>query len=394
MNAFRHILQTVAFHSIFADFGRNFRDPLVDYSSCLPTPGYNNELYLAGTQKRGLYESLFYEGLKVPIWVAELTPIQVEAIQAREKRPAGFEYKYRVIRGHRRMRALMEIEKNHPGRIETVECDVYSGLSEAEEWELLTDHGDTEREEGLSELGEYRAVCNLFAAGFGQEKIANMFGQTRGFSQRRLWIHKMGTNTPIEEHYLKRLYGRKEDEGTFVTFPMSVVDKLGPAWTADGEAGLDPMHPDATFRKLWDKLAETGRTPKGEKSLTRKELDERSAFVQGRPALVELLNFAANKGGNVAEAARQYDVVAEKAARVDALSAELAATTESRDKWKLDAETLSVENDNLHGEVETLTTRLSEAETTIDALRHDLDVATQTVNGLRAGKPVKAKNGH
>jgi hypothetical protein len=312
----KHRIIRAPVEEIYADFERNFRDPLLDYASCLPTEGYDHATFLAGDMRQGFFEDIYYNGVQKSIVVVVLTASQAEDIF----RKTGRRYKYRVVQGHRRFWTVEEINRRFPGHIAELDLDAYSGLSELAEWEMLSDHGGTRSEEELSELGQYRAVVTLYAAGFSQERIAQVFGQKRGWSMRRIWIHLMGTNTPIERHYVGRFHPDTAKE--VYVFPISDVDKLHRAWTSDTEANVDPMASDAAFARLWNSYEGTGRQPKEEKSLTRKQLDERAAFVAGRPALEEFLRYASGRGGNSKTAAEMYDKVAEKAARSETLATE------------------------------------------------------------------------
>lgn len=342
-----HKIIRVPVSEIFADYERNFRDPIGDYRGCLPTEGYDHDKFLAGNAKQGLFESIYHNGVITPIWVAVLTASQIEEIYDRTK----VRYKYRVIRGHKRFRVVSEINTRFPGKIEELTVDAYEGLSELEEWEKLADHGETQREEPLSELGEFRAVVNLFAAGFSQVKIANMFGQKRGWSMRRVWLHQMGVNTPIEKHYLAK-FDPKAEKGTFYTFPLSAVDDLHTAWTADNEAGTDPMSEGAKFLAIWNTFAETGKKPPEEKALNRKAIDERASFVKGRPALEEMVKFASGRGGNAKTAAEMYDRINAKAEKTEALQAEL---------------------DTANATIADLSARIETAEATVSALTAERD---------------------
>lgn len=351
-----HKLVTYKVSQIFADYDRNFRDPVLDYSKCLPTEGYDHDKFLAGNATQGMFESVYYNGVLTPIWVAVLTVDQIAEIKNR----TGLDYLVRLIRGHKRFYTVTEVNKRFPGKIEELTCDAYTGLSDLEEWTLLADHGPTQREEPLSELGEYRAVINLFAAGFSQEKIANMFGQKRGWSMRRIWVHEMGVSTPIEQHYLAR-FNPASPKGSYYTFPLSGVDALHKAFNADREANVEPMSDDSGFRKLWDNYAETGKKPTEEKALTRKSIDERASFVKGRPALEELVKFASGRGGNAKSAAEMYDRVNAKAEKAEGLATELEIANVQIGQLTASLESATTELTTVKAELTTVKAELSEA---------------------------------
>lgn len=354
-----HQIETYAVGDIFADFARNFRDPATDYADCKPTEKYDHEKFLAGKATQGLFEDILYNGVQTPIWVAVLTADQIADIRAR----TGQTFKVRVIRGHKRFQTVLNINAAFPGRIESLQCDAYHGLTDVEEWTLLADHGGTKRETPLSEIGEYRAVVNLFAAGFSQDKIAQLFGQKRGWSMRRVWIHQMGIDTPIETHYLLKFDPRTAAEKpAFYSFPLSDVDKLHKAYNADVEDKRSPMDDDSAFRKLWDLYAETGRQPKEEKALTRKAMDERGSFIKGRPALEELLKFASGRSGNAKNAAAMYDRLSEKAEKAESVMSELETV-------KAELETVKADRDNVKAELGTVRAELDSVKAELDSAR-------------------------
>lgn len=319
--AFTKEFKEVAVQTAFADLDRNFRDPSHDYSSCDPTPKYDHTKYLAGTQKQGLFESIYHDGLKVPIWLAELTGDERKA--ASDK--AGRDILYRVIRGHRRLVTVEKINAIYPGHIVLIPAIVHSGLARDEEWALMADHGGVNKEEDLSELGQYRACINLQGTGaFSQERIGQMLGETRGWAMRRIWIHKMSVSTPIETEFLKRFDKEKNPDGSYFTFTYKDVEDLHKAFTEDEKNKRNPMDDGAAFLSLWNTHAATGSAkPTEPKALTRQKIDERTPFIAGRAALEEYARFATGRGGNAGDAAKMYDVLAEKASKSDTLATDL-----------------------------------------------------------------------
>lgn len=345
-------LQEILVSELFADIDRNFRDPNHDYSSCEPTPKYDHAKWQNGTMKQGLFESIYYDGIKVPIWTALLT--EDEAKLASDK--AGYPVKYRVMRGHRRVIAIQKINTIYPGHISVVPSIVYSGLTVPEEWALMADHGGPNKEEQLSELGQYRACINLQGTGsFSQDGIGRMLGETRGWAMRRIWIHSMGAKTDIEREYLKR-FDTKLKPGDYFTFTYKDVEDLHKAYNTDEKAGKNPRDEDSEFDKMFRRFAGTGSAkPVEPKALTRQKIDERDSFVAGRPALEELMRFASGRGGNAGDAAKMYDKIHEKAQKTDSLASEL--------------ETVQAEKITLQSELDSAIAKIAELTAEIAALK-------------------------
>lgn len=128
---------TVPFEKLVFDFDRNPRDvDSYDHVSLA------NEI-----------ESV---GLQTPLWVS--------------KRADGT---FVVMRGHRRGKALAAIRDRNPerfGELDPVACQVFTGLTLAEEFDLLLDHGSSRPLSSKSEL--YRTVAALFRNGFSRTAVA------------------------------------------------------------------------------------------------------------------------------------------------------------------------------------------------------------------------------
>lgn len=368
----RHGIERVDFARIFSDFDRNFRDPELEYVDCQPTKDFDMEEYLKGNAKLGFFEDVFINGVITPIWVAALTSDQKLVVKAK----TGRDCDYRTIRGHRRAYTVGLINDKFPGKITSVDCDVYYGLSLEEELELMTDHSPTKREQPLTELGMFRAVVNLYGSGLSQEKIAQLLGQKRGWSMRRIWLHQMGVNTPLEKDFLAS-FDPKREKGTYVSVPMSKVDELHKAYSEDSEANRDPMADGSKFREKYDSFRETGKPSVSEpKSQTRKAILERQSFVKGRPALEEALKFASNDGGNLADAAKMYDRLMEKAGLAESLQSELSAVKATAESLRTELDTVRVEADTLRAELDTVRTEA-------DTLRTELASRPVKVNSKK-----------
>lgn len=366
--AAKHGIERVSISEIYADFNRNFRDPLLEYADCEPTQAYDHEEFLKGNSKQGFFEDILYNGITTPVWVVQMSTDQIESVFA----ATGKRYSKRVMRGHRRIYTALKVNEKFPGKIESVDCDVYYGLSTAEEWELMADHSPTKREQPLSELGLFHAVVNLFGAGFSQEKVANMLGNKRGWAMRRIWLHEMGADTPIEKDFVAS-FDPKREKGSYVSIPMSKVDELHKAWSQDHDAGRDPMKEGSDFVAKYETFKETGAPgPKETKSQTRKVIVERLSYVKGRPALEEALRFASNDGGNLADAAKMYDRLNEKAKTAETLATELESLS-----------TVLVSKDT---ELETVRTELATVKAELETVRAELETARAELNS----RPVKA----
>lgn len=357
-----HGIERVAVGRIYSDWDRNFRDPVLEYADCQPTPNFDETEYLKGNQKLGFFEDIYLNGVTTPVWVARLTLDQKSVVQAK----TGMPYDFRTIRGHRRMYTVGLVNEKFPGRIEAIDCDVYTGLTLEQELELMTDHSPTKREQPLTELGLFRAVINLYGAGLSQEKIANLLGQKRGWSMRRIWLHQMGINTPLEKDFVAS-FDPKREKGTYVSVPMSKVDEFHKAHSEDTDAGRDPMDEGSKFREKYDSFRETGEPSKKEtKSQTRKTILERASYVKGRPALEEAMKFASNDGGNLADAAKMYDNLQAKAASAESLASELGTV-------RAEVETLRAELASMTTEADTLRAELGTVRAEVDTLRAELN---------------------
>lgn len=348
-------LVEIPVNEIYSDLDRNFRDPKHDYKECQPTEKYDDEKYLAGKMQRGLFESVYYEGVKVPVWLAELTPTEAAEISKR----IGRDVKYRTIRGHRRMVTVENVNTHYPGHILTVPAIIHRGLSTVEEWSLMADHGGVNKQKDLSELGTYRACVKLFGTGeFSHERIGQMIGESRGWVQRRVWIHMMRSNTPVETEFLKRFDKETYKPGTYYSFTYADVQKLYEAYKAMKDAGdlANVMADGSQFRQVWDRFAATGTAkPPAPKTLTREKIDQRDSFIANCPPLVEYAKFATGRGGSAEKAAELYEEIRTKA--------------EKSVEWETKANELAKQVSQLQSELESALQANAELMAEIDALK-------------------------
>jgi hypothetical protein len=363
--------------SVFADFERNFRDPAKDYADCQPTEGFDRDKYEAGTMAAGFFEDILLNGIQTPIVVVKLT----EAQRAEVKAKTGKDYLYRLAKGHRRVYTAGLVNDKFPGTITEVNALVYEGLNPMQEWELLADHSPNRREAELSGTGVYRAVIKLHAAGFSQEKIGNMMGKAgRGYAQRHVNVFAMRLTTPVERHWLGVHLAKDDKDRPEPCYKLTNknIDDLHPAFNADKEAGRDPMALGSQFRAEWDKIASTGKSSNDSapKAFKRDDILARKTFADGRPALEQVLDFAANNGGSMETAVAMYDRLADKAAKADELLFKIDALTSEKNGAEILAnerltvvQTLTADNENLRAEAETLRAEIDALKAEIAALK-------------------------
>ena len=359
----------VHFSEVYPDYARNFRDVARDYADCVPDPKFNRDAYERGEAKCGFFEDIWLNGIVTPITVVLLSESEADDISRR----TGTRYKYRVAKGHRRMRAATEVNRLYPETINLINALVYSGLSPKEEWELLADHSANRREAELSKSGVYKAVINLHGAGFSQVEIARLLGfEGRGYAQRHINVHQMAYLTPIELHWIG--FGLPKDDPArpepCVRLTNKNIDDLMPAYNMDRQAGKNPMADDSSFRKVWESILGSGKSPKdlAPKAKSREDLVSRKSFIVGRPALEEVLAYASGDGGNMQTAAAMFDKVASKAELADGLAARVA---------ELEAQVayLTASNRDLVSDIETI---ITEKDAEIEALKAELSAVKST----------------
>lgn len=245
---------------IFADYDRNFRMSS-SYSECEPIKDFNPE-----KQRPNLYEDIKINGLQTPLAVSELDSTEAETLS----HTLGRKVKFRVIRGHRRMKSIENIRRDNPHMLETIPALVYKGLSDRDEFKLMADHAHVK---GLNEYELFDAIRKLaLNTGLSEEQIGHQVGRSRGYVQRRKWI--MNLPDVVELNY-RRKFERDGDGKAVpcVTFTDSQLTDLYKASNRDREAGRDPSVPDSEFNREWDKLVTSGKTRDPEpKAWTRKEM--------------------------------------------------------------------------------------------------------------------------
>lgn len=395
----------ISIDSVYADFERNFRDPAKDYADCYPTEGFDREKYEAGNMAAGFFEDILLNGVQTPIAVVLLTLAQRAEVLHR----TGKEYLYRLAKGHRRFFTVGLINERFPNTITDGPALVYEGLTAMEEWELLSDHSPTRREAELSGAGVYRAVIKLHAAGFSQEKIGNMMGKGgKGYAQRHVNVHLMRNATPVETHWLGIHLAKDDADRPVPCYKLTTkhIDDLTPAFNADKVAGRDPMAIGSEFRREWDKVAATGKTTNDSapKSHKREDILSRKTFTDGRPALAEVLDFAANNGGSMEVAGQMYDKLAEKASKADSLlfevdrlqgevaglTSQLQVVTDERDTINSVLTTVRADRDAIGAELDAVKDERDAVRAELDAVKAsrdaDLDTVKAELDAYKSGR--------
>lgn len=316
----KQTIKSIPSRNIFADYGRNVRmaskyrvEPKADFDPEKDTPGF--------------YEDILQRGVQVNIEVAELTDDQVSRVlskmdDATRARYAGITPLYRVIRGHRRFKAVEMINANHANLIKDLTCVVYRGLTENEEIQLMVDHTGVEP---LNDYEMFLAVKRLFGTNLSQEGIGTQLGMSRGPVQKRIWMMEMPE--VVADNYRKRFEPNTVKGKDYVYFTDKDVEKLHKAWGEDNDAGI-PHNSDASaFLRVWGELeGKTATDPiKPKKALSLNDMEKRSGLVKGREALEVAHKFYANDGGNIVEAVEIYDALTAKAASVEGYKIQVAS---------------------------------------------------------------------
>lgn len=313
------VTKDVKFTKIFADFGRNWRHawkykvtPKVNFNPEKDTPGF--------------YEDIVINGIQTAIEVALLTEDQKDKIE----KEFGVRPDYRVIRGHRRFKAATIARESDPTLFAELNCIVYKGLTEKEEFQLMFDSSGIEP---LDDYEIYRGIKKLYyGSALSQEAIGVRTGTSRNFVQDRIYIAECPP--AVEAEYLKRFTplpdGSMPVKGKdYVFFPFSKLDKLHQAWNADKEAKIPADSPASQFRKLWEEIITKteggGKAGTAKKALTKVVMDSRSGIVSGCEPLEEAHRFYNGEGGDLSKAADEYKAVFNTATRVPALESEINA---------------------------------------------------------------------
>lgn len=310
--------KTIPVCDIYADYGRNVRQTWKYRVE--PKKDFNPEDKKAVP---GFYEDILMAGVRVPITVSELEPNQIDRLEKK----IGRRVKFRVIRGHRRFKAVEMVLELNPGikGFEELTCEVFSGLSEADEIVMMCDHSGTEP---LNEFEEFCSVERLYGTALSQEAIGLQIGRSRAWVQDRIYVLELTRFLPeIRDAYSKRFEPEaKKFVNGYVPFTMKDVDQLHKAWTEDTKAGIPADSPSSKTAALWRALREQ-KQPEATapKALGRDKMDKLSGFIKGREAL-ELMEMVYNgTGGNIMAATEAYDALVTKAGLVPALQSEVAA---------------------------------------------------------------------
>jgi len=132
-----------------------------------------------------------------------------------------------VLRGNRRTLACQELladPKTPAGvrdAIEKLECQVYTGLTDEEQHEMLFDHGATK---GLSRSEIVQAVWRLFKQGYSEAKIiVMMYYQIARFTGQERNLHEV---TMITDPSAREAALKKRFHGTIGNF-LLVIARLG-----------------------------------------------------------------------------------------------------------------------------------------------------------------------
>lgn len=317
-------IKTLSVRNIFADYGRNVR--MSSKYRVEPKENFNPE-----KDTPGFYEDILQRGVQVKIEVAELTPDQTARVLSKMDEETRSRYAnvdgdkeklYRVIRGHRRFKAVELINANHGSLIKDLSCVVYRGLTEAEEIQLMVDHTGVEP---LNDFEMYLAVKRLFGTNLSQEAIGTQLGMSRGPVQKRIWIMEMPAF--VEDNYRKRFEPNAVKGRDYVPFTDKDVEKLHKAWGEDNDAQISHDSDASAFLKVWNDLANktNGDPIKPKKALSLNDMEKRSGLVKGREALEVAHKFYANDGGNIVEAVEIYDALTAKAASAETLKIEVAS---------------------------------------------------------------------
>lgn len=296
---------------IAADYGRNVRQPWK--YKVVPKENFD-----AAKDVPGFYEDIFLNGVRNDIEVARLTEDQGLALQ--KKLGLSFVPQFRVIRGHRRFKAVQMIREKFPEMFEQLRCDVYTGLTEKAEIVMMCDHSGTEP---LNEFEEYLSVERLFGTGLSQEAIGTQIGRGRAWVQDRIYILELSNYIPgFKDNYSTSFEPDKKAGEHYVKFTMKNVDELHKLWGEDTALGIPFEDPRSKTAARWKEIAtKTDKTPPATKALTRAEMDKRSGLLKGREALEIAHGFYNGDGRQIMDAIDLYDALVASANKVPGLEA-------------------------------------------------------------------------
>lgn len=276
---------------VYADEDRNTRGSW-EYDTD-PKPGYKPG------DKGGLFEDVDQNGIHTPIWTSILDERRRKAYSKKAGRPITAI----VIRGHRRCRIARQINATDPTRFTTIPTQIFTGLTEAEEVDLLVDPAKP-----MTEWGVYLAIKRLSMTKgpdgkpMSEDKIAAKLSRSRGFVQAKMRIAK--APKVVEAAYRAKAEGKPT-----VNLTEANLVQLNTARLADEKVGVYDGNGGPAFTKAWGAILETGVvTPSEPKALTRKELLSAVNIVKD-PILTMVLRYAAGDDVTLAEAVEAVDTL-------------------------------------------------------------------------------------
>lgn len=306
--------------TIFADKDRNFRHSWKYKVQPLEKFDANNDV-------PGFFEDIVLNGVQTNIVIVKLTNDQIDKIE----RVHGIRPLYRVVRGHRRLTAVMLARSQNAGLFVKLTCEIHEGLSEADEVAMMFDDKGVEH---LDEFEIYKAIIRLYGTGRSHEMIGTLIGQERNYTQRRVYMWELPQ--VIKDEYEKRFTPVTGADGVvrnpkkgedYIYFPWGEVDKLHVLRNQDVNGGVDPDAPESKTMEYWMTLVGKVKPAPGSSNVTalsKKKMDERKGFIRGCEALETAHAFYSGEGGNLAEAAEQYKALESQASLVPALKSRVA----------------------------------------------------------------------
>ena len=281
-------LATIALLSIFFNESQNVRGSW-EYDTD-PAPKFKAD---ASGAKSGLYEQIESAGgIHTPLWVSKLTTSRQKDIYKK----VGVWYDYVDIRGHRRGRILKRLAAlnpgvdGKPGKYDLVQVQIYEGLTEAEEIQLMVDQIGVK---GLSDWGMYLACKRLSLTGLTENEIAVKVGKSRGYVQDKLRVAKLPPYVETE------FRNRAEDKPAANLTRENLIE----LYRIQGEENIvdGPI-----FQEAYAKLTKTGAVvPPPPKAKSRTDLKDACLLIKDS-IMCACLNWAA--GDNIDLTSTLHDV--------------------------------------------------------------------------------------
>lgn len=240
---------------ILIHYERNFR--AFECLQTAPTPNFDPS---KDKSAPGLYENILLNGIMTPILLSELE----ESRREEYHREFGEWYDFIVLRGHRRMHVVSQINATNPDnpQFPTVPAMIYKGLTIADEFRLMADQG------GGLDYNDYEIYDQIkklvMNTRMSEEAIANQLSRpdkkiSRGYVQRRKWI--MSMPQWVEDNFRLRYTQAKDENGKpipYVNITDKTLQELNKAVTADRETNTDPTAEGSKFKTVWDNFVEKG----------------------------------------------------------------------------------------------------------------------------------------